>query len=60
VKYRLNSRIDLFAEAQTFEETSAWEGFDHPDGRSWMIGESINEPNGIGSAGIGARFALGK
>lgn len=59
-KFRLNSRIDLFAEAQTLEATNAWGGFDHPDRRSWRVGESITEPNGPGSASIGARFAIGK
>jgi hypothetical protein len=60
VKYGLNSRIELFAETQMFEATSAWGVVDHPYSRSWMIGQSIDESNGIGSASIGARFALGK
>ena len=60
VKYRLTSRIDLFAEAQVYERSNYWEGAQtFPDG-SWVVGTSTVEAIGIVNAGIGARFALGK
>ena len=60
VKVRLNSRIDLFAEAQTYELDNSWGGVDYPSGQLWVVGESTMEAIGILNAGIGARFALGK
>ena len=60
VKYRLTSRIDLFAEMQTYERDSYWDGTQtFPDG-SWVVGTSMTEVIGLVNAGIGARFALGK
>ena len=60
VKYRLTSRIDLFAETQMYARDSYWEGAQtFPDG-SWVVGTSMIEVIGLVNAGIGARFALGK
>lgn len=60
VKYRLSSRIDLFAEAQMYERSNHWEGAQTlPDG-SWIVGTSTIEGIGLVNAGIGARFSLGK
>jgi len=60
VKYRLTSRIDLFAETQMYERDNYWEGAQtFPDG-SWVVGTSMTEVIGLVNAGIGARFALGK
>ena len=60
VKYRLTSRIDLFAETQMYARDSYWEGAQTlPDG-SWVVGTSMIEVIGLVNAGIGARFALGK
>ena len=60
VKYRLTSRIDLFAETQMYERDSYWDGAQtFPDG-SWVVGTSMVEVIGLVNAGIGARFALGK
>jgi len=54
LKFRLNSRTDLFAETQTYQRYNDWEGVDG----SW--GEPIMEAVGLVNAEIGARFALGK
>jgi hypothetical protein len=60
VKYRLTSRIDLFAEMQTYERDEHWDGAQTlPDG-AWIVGWSTVEGIGLVNAGIGARFALGK
>ena len=47
VKYRLTSRIDLFAETQWYARDTYWGG-------------AMTEVIGLVNAGIGARFALGK
>jgi hypothetical protein len=54
LKFRLNSRTDLFAETQMYQRYNDWEGIDG----SW--GEPIMEAVGLVNAEIGARFALGK
>lgn len=54
LKFRLNSRTDLFAETQMYQRYNDWEGVDG----SW--GEPIMEAVGLVNAEIGARFALGK
>jgi hypothetical protein len=60
VKYRLTPRIDLFAEMQTYERDSYWDGAQTLPGGSWVVGTSMTEVIGLVNAGIGARFALGK
>lgn len=60
VKYRLTSRIDLFAEMQTYERNSYWDGAQTFADGSWVVGTSMTEVIGLVNAGIGARFALGK
>ena len=60
VKYRLTSRIDLFAEAQMYEQNNSWNGITYFDGGSWIVGWSTVEVVGLVNAEIGARFALGK
>lgn len=54
LKFRLNSRTDLFAETQMYQRYNDWEVVDG----SW--GEPIMEAVGLVNAEIGARFALGK
>lgn len=54
LKFRLNSRTDLFAETQMYQRYNDWEGIDG----SW--GEPIMEAVGLVNAELGARFALGK
>jgi hypothetical protein len=49
LKFRLNSRTDLFAETQTYQRYD-----------DWPAGETTFEGAGLVNAEIGARFALGK
>jgi len=60
VKYRLNDRIDLFAETQLYARDNWWDGVVYLDDGSWMVGSSMTEVVGLVNASIGARFALGK
>ena len=54
LKFRLNSRTDLFAETQMYQRYNDWGGIDG----SW--GEPTMEAVGLVNAEIGARFALGR
>jgi hypothetical protein len=54
LKFRLNSRTDLFAETQMYQRYNDWGGI----GGSWD--GPIMEAVGLVNAEIGARFALGK
>ena len=54
LKFRFNSRTDLFAETQMYQRYNDWKGIDG----SW--GEPIMEAVGLVNAEVGVRFALGK
>jgi hypothetical protein len=60
LKFSLNPRTDLFAEAQVYQRYNDWEGIQSLGDGSWLAGESPMEAVGLVNAEIGARFALGK
>jgi hypothetical protein len=54
LKFRLNSRTDLFAETQMYQRYNDWGSIDG----SWS--GPIMEAAGLVNAELGARFALGR
>ena len=60
LKFRLNSRTDLFAEAQMYQRYNDWDGILSPGDGSGLAGETPLEAAGPVNVELGARFALGK
>jgi hypothetical protein len=60
LKFRLNSRTDLFAETQMYQRYNDWEGILSPGDGSFLAGETTLEGVGLVNAELGVRYALGK